>query len=335
MKKHVGMIVLAVLIIGALLIYTITYQVDELRDIVLIETFGKVTSERIGSQDAGLKLKWPWPIQRVIRYDSRVFLFEDTSDEVPTNDVQNLLVTMYCAWRIEQPSKFHRAIGARTADEKVSQARQRVQELLRSKKKDVVGRHNMAEFINTDADEMRLGDMEKEMLKLVRQQALNDYGIRIVRVGIKSLALPQEVTSSVINAMKTERQRAVEQYEAQGEAQAVAIEERAKAAAQQILAFADRKAKEIRSQGDQAAAKYYAKFTEFPELSIFLRRLESLKIILAGKSVFLLDGSELPAIRWLREGPSLSTPATQSGQMKQTVAGPALSAQSAKGKEQR
>ena len=98
MKKHLGILVLAVLIVAGLLVYTVTYQVDELRDIVLIETFGKVTGQSVGRLgQAGLKCKWPWPIQKVTRYDSRAFVFEDTDEEAATKDKQNLLVTMYCA----------------------------------------------------------------------------------------------------------------------------------------------------------------------------------------------------------------------------------------------
>jgi hypothetical protein len=40
-----------------------------------------------------------------------------------------------------------------------------------------------------------------------------------------------------------------------------------------------------------------------------LRSLEGLKKELQGRSVFLLDGSEIPAVKFFREGPKLPTQA--------------------------
>ena len=57
--------------------------------------------------------------------------------------------------------------------------------------------------------------------------------------------------------MKEERQRYVRRYESAGEAQAKAIEERAKASSDQIIAFAERQAQSIRSEGDRAAVAWF------------------------------------------------------------------------------
>ena len=38
---------------------------------------------------------------------------------------------------------------------------------------------------------------------------------------------------------------------------------------------------------------------------MFLRSLESLRKELQSKAVILLDGSQIPAVRWFRDGPSL------------------------------
>jgi regulator of protease activity HflC (stomatin/prohibitin superfamily) len=81
--------------------------------------------------------------------------------------------------------------------------------------------------------------------------------------------------------------------------------ERAKAAGNQILEFANRKAAEIRTEGDRAAAGYYREFAKDERFSMFLRSLESLKKELESKSVILLDGSLLPAVGFFQQGPSL------------------------------
>ena len=62
MKRHIGIIVLALLVFVVLLIITVTYVVDETKDIVLITTFGKITQVVDGREDPGLHFKLPWPI---------------------------------------------------------------------------------------------------------------------------------------------------------------------------------------------------------------------------------------------------------------------------------
>jgi len=300
MRKHIGMIVLALLVMLVLLLNTVVQKVNYTQ-YVLIKTFGKTTSVYDGRQadQAGLKLKWPWPIQKVVSYDARTHVFEDQHTELPTRDKQNILLTVYSAWRISDPARFHtRAVTVETGQD-------RLRDLLRSAKKDVIGRHYMEELVNTDPQRMQIPRIEQEILELLRRQAQDSYGVQIVSVGIKSLSLPEEVSGAVIDAMQEERRRDIAKYQSAGEAQAQAIEARARSASAQIIAFAQRKAAEIRTEGDRQAAGYYAQFARNEQFSMFLRALESLKTELASKSVILLDASQHPAIGFFRNGPSL------------------------------
>jgi len=217
-------------------------------------------------------------------------------------------VTMYCAWRIADPKQFHKSVKPRDPDEKVAKVQERIRDLLRSAKKDLVGVHNMAAFVNTSPKAMRLDEIENKIAEAVRDQARRSHGVEVVQVGIKSLGLPEQVTTVVIANMKAERQREVKRYESQGEAQAEAIEARAEAARDQILAFAERKAAEIRAEGQQAAAKFYRRFEENPEFSILLRWLESLRKVLAQRTEFVLTADEL-----FRMGPLLGLPPSKVG----------------------
>ena len=58
----------------------------------------------------------------------------------------------------------------------------------------VVGQHTFADFISTDAKQLKFVDIEKEMLDNVKAQALQKYGISIEFLGIKKLGLPESVT---------------------------------------------------------------------------------------------------------------------------------------------
>ena len=302
MRKHLGMLILAVLVGLGLLLYTVTYTVDELEDIVLIKTFGQITDVRQGEEHAGLNVKWFWPIQKRVVYDKRTSVFEGATEEVQTSDGQNMLVTLYCAWRIDEPKKFHRSI------EHFDAAKERLRDLLRDKKGIVIGNHNMSELVNTDPDKMQIPQIEGEILKKMQQTAKDTYGIEVVSVGFKSISLPETVTAAVIDSMKEDRQKEIRRLRSDGEATATAIVARAKSARQKILHFTDRKAEEIRTEGRLAAAEYYTKYGEDQELAQFLRGIDSLKIQLKDRSVILLDGSELPMVKWFRTGPSLDFP---------------------------
>jgi membrane protease subunit HflC len=313
MTKHLGMILLAALVVLALLASTVAYQVDELKDIVLIKRFGRVDRVLYGRDpnQAGLAFKWPWPIEKLVRYPSPSFIFEDPYLEISTQDKHNVLVSMYCTWRIRDAEKFHRAV------ETVDVARERIRDRLRQKKAAVLSSHPMQDLINTDPSKMRLEAIEQEILSEVRREVQDMYGVEVSMVRIKVWGLPEQVSSAVIDTQRKEREQYVQQYKAMGEAQASTIRERAKSAGNQIIEFAKRKASEIENEGVRATAELYGAFRENPELSMFLRTLESLKAELAGRTVIMLDGSEIPGIQFFRQGPSLSVfsgtsqPATQ------------------------
>jgi len=299
MKKNIGMFLLAALVVAALLLSTIAFTVDELKDIVVVKTFGRVTSVYEGAKDAGLKFKWPWPIQRLLRYDARTFTLEDPPyAELQTRDQQNILITMYCTWRIKDPEKFHRTIVTE------AKATKNIRDRLSAHKNNVLGRYTLDSLVNTDPAKMKIAQIEQEVLEPLRQEMSDQYGVEIRSVGMKALGLPQVVSNAVIEMQKTEREEFVQQYKAAGEALATAIRARADRASKQILAFAAGKAMKIRAEGDSAAAKYYRKYAANERLGMFLRTLESLRA-LKDNTQIVLDGTQLPGADYFRDGPSL------------------------------
>ncbi|MFP3936967.1 MAG: SPFH domain-containing protein [Phycisphaerae bacterium] len=325
MRRHIGLIVLAAVVVLALLATMVAFTV-ETTEIVLVKTFGETTSVYYGSEpteseddapeagaavpgsrqgaleqtaDAGLHFRWPYPVQSVVRYDARTFIFEDPVDEVQTQDKNPILLTMSCTWRIEDPRRFYESVRT------IEAAERGIRSLLRSRKRDVVGQHPFEDFVNTDPEKMKLREIaQEEILPRLREQASELYGVRIEALGIKSLNIPEGATAKVIDAMREERTAAAETFRARAEAMATAIRERARAASDQIIAFAERKAQDIRTEGDRAAAEYYRQFAENPQLSAFLRYLQSLREELSERTVILLDGTQLPSVDFFREAPT-------------------------------
>jgi membrane protease subunit HflC len=296
--------VLLVLVVVLLLVgWMFLFKVD-FTEHVIVRTFGKTTTVLDGAKDAGLHWRWPF-VQEVVRYDAKTFVFEDAANELVTRDHQNITLTTFCAWRIKDPLVFQTAVKDIPSGTEEKAGQELIRTKLRSAKGSVIGRQNMADLVNTDPAKMRIDAIEASIRDAIAAEVLDDYGVEVTMIGVKMLGLPETVSEKVIAGMKAERQREASNYQSAGEAQALAIRERAREAAEQILAFANRKAGEIRAEGDAAAAAQWAKFEENWQLAAYLRRLESLRKSLEGRSIFLLDSSTMRGIGYFNDGPSL------------------------------
>jgi len=302
-KGAVATVLMVAIVVLLLLAWMFLFKVD-FTEHVLVRTFGKTTSVLDGADDAGLHVRWPF-VQEIVRYDARTFDIEDAANELTTKDHQNITLTTFCAWRIKNPLTFQTAVKDISGGSEQKAGQELIRTKLRSAKGSVIGQHNMADLVNTEASRMQIAQIEKQLKDALAAEVLRDYGVEVTMVGIKTLGLPESVSEKVIASMKAERQREASNYASAGQAQAMAIRERAKESAEQILAFANRKAGEIRAEGDAAAAVQYAKFEANWQLAAFLRSLESLKKELQGRSIFLLDATAIPAVGYFRHGPSL------------------------------
>ncbi len=305
MKKHMAMITAGVLLAGLMLLNTVAFKVSN-SERALVKTFGRTTRVIDGRTDAGLKFKLPWPFESLVKYDGRTHVFEDTNIQLATRDNQYLLMTMYCAWRIDDPNMFHRSIVT------VEAAEDRIKKLLRDQKGAVAGRHNLSEFVNTEPEQMHLSTIESQIHEPVAVKAMDQYGVEIVSLGIKRLGLTEDTSAAVIENQKKEREAEAQRFRAAGDAQASDIRARAERARKQILAFADSIARSIRAEGEAFAAQQYRFFERDRELATFLRSLESLKKELEGRTTILLEPGTVPAIELFQSGPggdlSLPTP---------------------------
>ncbi len=301
MKRHVGLIVLALLVLIGLLVYTVSYVVDETTDFAVVTTFGKVAYVVDGKKDPGLHFKWPWPIQRLTKYDYRQHVLVAPFRQIQIDGKYNITATVFCTWKIDDPEVFYRRKKTLEGADEVLRSQ------LNSKLTGVFGSVRMGELVNTDPKKMRLTEIEAEIKKQLVTTLRDEYGIEVINVGIQSLGLPESVSSAVITAMTEERGKEISRYQAAGKATADAIVGRATAARDKILAFARRKAGDIETQGEAKAAEAYAEFREAPEFSMFLRSVESMRVSLKDRTVFLLDPTTMPILRFLRVPPTLDT----------------------------
>lgn len=301
MKRHAGIIILALAAFVALLLNTVSFVVDQTRDIYVVTRLGKINRVIPGQDDPGLHWKWPYPIERLVRYDSPNHVLTSSFRQVQIADKSNVTATLFVTWRIVDAAKFFRTVKT------TETANQRLEALLSSEMTSVLGSVRMDQLVNTDPEAMILPEIERDIRQRVARRARDEYGLTLTDLGFKNLGLPETISKAVINAMKQERQKVATDFKAAGAATAAAIKGRAEAAKKKILEFARRKAGDIRTQGESKAAEAYATFREHPEFSMFLRSLETLRSSLAERAVILLDSDTLPILQWLRTPPKLET----------------------------
>ncbi|MDR3459304.1 MAG: protease modulator HflC [Verrucomicrobiae bacterium] len=286
-KKSLLTIIIAIVLVVIFALLLFSFQVRQ-SEVVVVSTFLKPTDT---ITNAGFNLKWPWPIQSINRFDQRVQNFEDKFSQNLTHDSTMLQMSVYVGWRISDAKTFFPKFpGGSTLA-----AQAQLEQLLRSTKAAVIGKHNLSDFVNSDPAQLKFTDIEKEIQTGVSALlATNNYGMSIEFLGIKKLGLPADVTQAVFDRMKAERTKLINEAQFNGEADAAKIRSSAERQAADTLANASAAATRIEGEGVAEAAKTLSVFQQNPELAIFLARLEAIKTSSNKNTTLILDERTAP-----------------------------------------
>lgn len=282
MQKLLKFVVAGVIVL-AILAFMTTYSV-RFTEKAVVTTFGKASAESI-RENPGMGFRWPYPIQNVIKYDTRKQVVEALPQTVATRDESQLIVSAFVTWRVTDPLKFYQLYGrgSRPIDH-VREASDTLRGSL-SSALSAVSQYRLDELLSIEPGASKLGELEakiKERL-LSREaaggsgKALAEGGIEVVTVAIANIQMPEAITQSVFDSMKARRTRIAAASVETGKAEAQAIRSSAESDAAIIMDFVKQRADTIRSQGDQEAAQYYAMMKEDSELAVFLRSLDIMR----------------------------------------------------------
>ena len=145
-----------------------------------------------------------------------------------------------------------------------------------------------------DAVENMISNSKREQ---VMQNALRDLGsssdelgIEIVDVRIKQINLPPEVSNSIYQRMRAERDAVAKLHRSQGRREAETIKAQADREVAVMIATAEREARQIMGEGDAEATRIYANvYSQSPELFDFLRSMDAYREAMsAGNDVLVL-----------------------------------------------
>lgn len=282
MRRNALTLVVGLILLLIFFLLLFTFQVRQ-TEVVVLTTFAKPAAKPIDKP--GLYLKWPVPIQRVVRLDKRIHNFEDEFEQMLTRDGNNLLASIFVGWTIQKPQEFFNSFrdGSAAAAEPVLRG------LLRTTKQAIIGQHAFSDFVSADPKQVKFAQIEQEILNNIRPTALEKYGINIEFVGIKRLGLPDSVTQKVFERMTSERQSEIEKLRAEGEREAIGIKSAADRDRNEILSKAQAEATRIRGEAEAQAQNSFSVFKQNPEFAIFLLQVQALERTLNKGTTLIVD----------------------------------------------
>lgn len=267
-----------------LLLYTVTFQVRFNQ--VAVRARLQEVNEKSKIEEPGLYWKLPWPLETVKVFDRRIQTLDLPEAETKTRDGMQLIIGTFALWKIEDPLKFY----VRAESER--QAKEKLRSRLNQERAAVIGKYDLSDLVNLDAEQVRYDQIMDEMLKAAAPGIEADYGIKLVSLGVRRVSLPESVVQKVFESMVRERENLATKYRAGGASSATAIRARAESAANQIKSFAQTKAQEIQSAGIEASARILAQVKqEDREFFIWLRWLDALRASLREKSTIFFDAN--------------------------------------------
>ena len=194
MTKGMNLLVLAGLILAIIL--NSIFVIDEKEDGIVFQ-FGEAIKSDLPT---GLNFKLPI-IQNVKKYDSRLQTLDEEPNRILTVESKYLIVDSFVKYRITNVRTFYDAtsgsfinlnnlLGQRTAFELKNQ----------------FGRRTVTELVSGERDQL-MSDMRENL-----GNSVSDLGIEIIDFRVKRIDLPPELSNSVYERMRSERNRLLKNY---------------------------------------------------------------------------------------------------------------------------
>jgi|TARA_B110000263_G_scaffold38853_1_gene30433 membrane protease subunit HflC len=237
----------------------------------------------------GLHFKLPI-VNTVRKFDARILTLDAAPQSYLTSEKKALSVDSFVKWRVSDVAKYFTTTGG--DEERLRRLlSQRVDAGLRNE----FGSRTVKEVVSGQRDELM--DKLSNQLNIIAKEEL---GIEVIDLRVKKIDLPPEVSESVYNRMRTERERLAKELRAQGNEVAERIRATADKDKTIILADAYREAEETKGNGDATATSTYASaYSQDPEFYDFTRSLKAYESTFSNKSDILLINPESDFFKYL------------------------------------
>ncbi|MCH2175896.1 MAG: protease modulator HflC [Lentisphaeria bacterium] len=290
-KKKSKFVVALIAIVSLIFIASLFFYTVEENQYAVVIRLGEPQIE--SDTSPGIHAKLPYPIDDVWYHDRRAMVFAGNSgelEEVLTKDKINVIVSVYITWRVDPNQVVTFMNRVKTTEN----AQEKLTDLIRSTKNNVIGRHSFSEFINANQDIINLQEIQDEIYREIAADAQELFGIEVRSAGIQHFGLPENTSQKVFERMRAERKREADTIRASGRAESSRIKAEADTKRAEIISTARAEATTIRAQADKLANQSYQEFAKDPELASFLFELEALEKMLNKDTYLILDTTTPP-----------------------------------------
>lgn len=241
--------------------------------------------------EPGLHFKIPF-IERVRKLDARIQTLDEAPDRFVTSEKKDLMVDSYAKWRIVDFSTYYlRTSGS------IDNARALLKQKINNGLRTEFGTRTISDIVSGDRDQIMLQALQSA------ESSREDLGIEVLDVRIKAINLPTEVSNSIYDRMRAERNAVAREHRSQGQEQAEIIRAKIDAKVTVMLATAQKNAMEIRGDGDAQAAKIYADvYQSDAEFYSFYRSLEAYEKSFNSKSDIMVVKPDSDFFNYLKDG---------------------------------
>lgn len=231
-----------VFVLAILAVWSSTFVVSE-RDLAVVLKYGKIHRFDYGP---GLHFKLPLLMQ-VRKFDKRLLSLDGDAQRFLTKEKKDVIVDSYVRWRIADVQKYFNATQGREA-----YAGTLLLQTINSKLREEFGKRTVSDVVSGERGAV-MG-----LVTRAASEGARDIGAEIVDVRIKRIDLPPEVSLSVYNRMRAERERVARDLRSRGDEAAEKIRAEADRERTVLLAEAYRDAETLRGSGDASASEIYA-----------------------------------------------------------------------------
>ncbi|MEX1378156.1 MAG: protease modulator HflC [Eubacteriales bacterium] len=229
--------------------------------------------------DKGLFFRVPF-IDSVEKYDSRLFTYVSSEEEVYTYDKNRYIITMYAQWKIANPGLF----SIKLKNEK--NASLYLDNLIFPKINQNINNTDSKDFINNK-------NLWYEKMELARNnlnEQILESGIEIVDMQVHRTILPASNIQSTYDKMIANREKKAQQLRSEGEAYYTKQVASADRTSRETIAGAILESEQIIAEGEAQALEIYSKaYSEDPEFYGYWRSLQALEAALDGNTTLVLD----------------------------------------------
>jgi len=245
-------------VIALLAVYLFVFQVRVTE--VAVHYRPKGTVYRVlnaGPEDeSGLYFRLPWPIDQVVKYDRRIRMLDGPLPQTQLKDNQQVIISFYAAWRLGDPLAFEQSLRGNWKE-----AEKNLKDVIFNETSKAVAHLTFRDLVSTNEEELKFEELEAEIMEGVKRAIeAKGYGLEVVSLGVRRIAIPESTTRKVFERMQEERKKVAERFRSEGLTEKRTIIAEAQKQAEDMLADAESRAKRIRAEGEAEEAKFYAIF---------------------------------------------------------------------------